>query len=457
MIINIKQNIKLAGIGFLPWNRLGPEKWLSDYAIATLHDWDLGTKAGLPKVHALSDRLAELPAIPVSNTQSLLRMPQFRSMLEDELPDYALLTYKPIIVPPELKNRRFLTADWVTAQRFGNKILFREFAKNFLRFPDYAIYRRRDLEKNMAAYKKLAGKRSKIVLQDEALSGGKGTFIIANFEQYCQAVNALGRLSKHENVLISDCVEGAKERSIQCCVTRFGIFTGPLQRQIVAHPLLSYVAADGDKFCGAQIIASDQSTELHKKIAKTAKEIGKKLQSHGYSGIFGVDFLLSAEDELFVLEVNPRTTGVTPLLTALYPEEDIIPLYLLHLLELGHYEYEIGDKTIGELGREGSLLILHSLEDNSLRIKEAPQSGTYTVSDGKLRYVSDSISLLRLKKGEFIMQKCAFPNMAIKPGGRLAILQLRQTILDEKTGELYNNIENIINLIHKNIITEVLE
>lgn len=454
MKIRVDSDIKLAGIGLVPWTRLGPQQWLDDYAIASMYGWDMHDEPGMPRVYALSDEKARLPKLPKLNTQALLRTKEFQQLLDDKLPGYDILTYKPVRIPEPLVGRKFLMVDPEFTERFENKVWFRERFAGTLNFPAFKVYARTSLSQTPEAFQELMAGRERIVIQDEALTGGKGTFIVGDFGRYRWALKELEELSKHGNVVISDIIEGAAERSIQGCVTRYGVVTGPLQRQIVAHPLLANLqVASGDKFCGAEIIDDDQNTPVHKEAQAVAQIVGEALKNAGYRGIFGVDFLLDEKGELFVLEVNPRITGVTPLLTALDEQGKGVPFYLLHLLELGGYPYEIQDAS-SDLQTGGSLLVLHSLENVPVYLKSAPQSGTYALKDGEAAFIRKDIRLRPLAENEFIIQQYMPPGMPIKPGGRLVTMQFGRKVIDGNSNSLYNHILTVIEKIQKQIITK---
>lgn len=454
MKLRFDPGLKIAGIGIVPWTRLGPEQWLPQYAIASLYGWDLRPEQGVPPVHALSDMSEPLSRLPKLNTSHLLATSEFQELLNARLPGYDLLTYKPVQIPDALRGRKFLMVNPSYTQRFENKVEFRELFHERVRFPGYAVYRREQLPGDPASFDKLMAGRERIVVQDEQLSGGKGTFIIANFDEYRAALEALNKLSQHERVVVSDAIESPRERSIQCCVTQYGVFSGPLQRQIVRHPLLANMAVpEGDKFCGAQILAADQNTDVHQEAERIAREIGQVLQAEGYRGIFGIDFLMDAADELFVLEINPRITGVTPLLTALFTGETGVPFYLLHLLELGGYDYTIED-TYSAFDADGSLLVLHSLEIGPVRLLEAPRSGTYAIHNEELVHISDNVALSHLRAQEFIIQEYVPVGMPIKPGGRLLTLQFAQAVIDSESDVLYNTTQLLIQAVQKQLKTE---
>lgn len=450
MKINYDSSLKLAGIAIVPWNRLGPEQFLSNYAIGSLYDWDAPVSPDLPRLVSLAASLGQAPRLSKYSTAELLDHADFQRLLETELAGYDLLTYRPVALPASLAGRKVLMVDEAFAKRFENKVEFRQMFADTLPFPDFKIWNRSELAVTQESYDAVIGTYPKII-QDEQLSGGKGSFVVRNFEDYAKALDSLRRMSKHSRVVVSELLENARERTIQGCVTKAGVLTGPLQRQVVAHPVLANRAvAEGDKFCGAQILASDQGSDTHKQAAELAQIIGQKLAQQGYKGIFGVDFLLDDQNRLKVLEVNPRLTGVTPLLTALFKGENAIPFYLLHILELGGYDYEITDDSY-EFNGSGALLIMHALETYPVQIVATPSSGTYAVVNMELQRVSDNIDLKRLEQGQFIIEDYMAAGMTIKPGGRILTIQFNEQILDENTDELYNNTLETITAIQRQL------
>ena len=238
MKIRFDNNIKIAGIGMVPWTRLGPEQWLPRYKIASLYGWDVPAKVGVPEVIGLADR-GPIPELPRVNTASLLKTPEFQALLNTELPGYDLLTYKPVTLPAALHDRKLLSTDPSFTERYENKVWFRQRFASDIVFPKFYVYQRSDLNASPEYFSQLLAGRQSVVLQDEQLSGGKGTFIIATYEQYRSALDALNRVSQHSQVVISDLVVNAQERSMQACVTASGVFVGPLQATDRAASVIS--------------------------------------------------------------------------------------------------------------------------------------------------------------------------------------------------------------------------
>lgn len=451
MQISFDPSIKVAGISIVPWNRIGLEKWFPEYKIASLYSWDIDPHAKNPELLSLSDR-GNMPAMNRLNTSELLKADVFQRLLEEELPGYALLTYKTVPIPVALQQRKFLMANESISSQYENKAEFRRMFAGKIPIPEFAIYERAELTLNEAGYHSVLCGRNAVVMQDEQLSGGRGTFIVKSHEDYVAAVKTLNKRSTHHRVVISTLIEGARERSIQCCVTRYGVFTGPLQRQIVRHPLLAHAQADGDQYCGVQICAADQMTPIHTEAQRIAQRIGEEYQAAGYKGIFGVDYLLDAHDTLYAIEVNPRITGVTPLLTSLYSAETSIPFYLLHVLELGDYTYEIPDKSF-EFSEEGAMLVVHSLESQPVIVESLPKSGTYRLENGALSRVTDSVALEDTKPGEWVVREYSVKGMVVKPGGRLLAVQTRELIVDKSNDKLYDETVTFIQTLRKHIET----
>jgi hypothetical protein len=448
MKVLFDNSLKVAGLALVPWNRLGPENWLPNYKIASLYDWGGADSHDLPDIFTVdSDKVTS--KLDRFNTTSLLKTSEFEDLLKTNLSGYDLLTYRPVRIPDSMSSFRFLMSDTVTAQSYENKVEFRSRLKGELAFPEFEISSIAELESVNTPYIYFKDKWGKFIIQDEKMSGSKGSFVITSPGDYDNALSILVRQGTDRRLVISALVEEAVEFSIQGCATNNGVFLGPLQRQIIKHELLCNPSLEGDKFCGAAILKSDQNTDLHNEVQKSAEIIGQHLLKDGYRGVFGVDFLQGQSGKLYPLEVNPRLTGVTPLLNALYSEEHV-PFSLLHILELGGYDYQITDKTVN-FESEGGMLIVHSLKPDATKVKETLKSGTYSLEDMQIKRQSGQVKLKNLNDNEFIVQNIVAKDMSIKPGGRLAAVYFNRNIIDKNTNKLYNDILNVAQMIQDNI------
>jgi hypothetical protein len=449
MKIAYDQNLKIAGVGMVPWRRLGPEQWFPHYAIASLYD--SGEADCGPRVVSLSSKKAPVH-LPRRNTRTLLADKQFQARINTELPGYDLMLYRATKIPKELAGRKFIMPDTALAKTYENKVLFRQKLSTVVPFAPFTILARHELEANEAAYEALSAAHIRgMVLQDATLSGGQGTYLVRDFVSYRRAAAALGQHHDNDNpVVVSDLIADAKELSIQACVTHSGVYTGPLQRQIIRNPVLSLDVPGASSFCGIQILATDQGSELHDRVTAIAQQIGTLLQVEGYRGIFGVDLLQAPDGSVYVLEVNPRITGATPLLSALYRGEEGVPFYLLHILELGGYDYDITDKTAA-FAKDGALLVVHSLQHETVTVGSLLAAGTYRIVNGELGYVSNQLLLSKLAADEFIVLPQTQVGETVPPGGMLLSLQFNHVAIDINRDKLYNDVTNIVSAVRRKI------
>jgi biotin carboxylase len=446
MKIRFDAAASIAGIGLVPWTRLGPERWFKNYKITGLYGWDLGSTAGVPEVIALSDQPHPMPRLERLNTPHLLETKEFQQLVLSNFPGYSFLTYKPVAPPQALlvAGCQFLSMNQALTSTLENKVEFRtKFADLNLPFPAYDIYERAELKADSTTIARILQGRKQVILQDEILGGGRGTFRVHDVDSLRAALAAIEHLGGHKRVVVSEMIEDASERSVQAVLTKQGVFVGPLQKQIVSHPLLSNLRVpDGDRFCGAEISAQDPLLHVYPELRGYALAIGARLQELGYKGIFGIDALIGRDGRMCVLEVNPRLTGVTPLLTMLYREGKDIPFYLLHILELGGFDYEITDTYIDPIPPEGGLLVLHSQEDHQSFIAQSPASGLYdlaTVAYKNKQYRLGKISDSR----DLLLQRYTPEGFHVRPGGRLMTAYVNGRILDEYD-ELLPDVEKAV-------------
>lgn len=448
MKLKYDNTLKIVGLGISPWPRLGPEKWFKNYKILSLYGWDIAD-TNKPKVYSLVETLQKEPKLKKLNTQNLINNSYFRDLLDKHAPEHYILTYKPVDAPEELSERKFLAVDKEFTKIFENKAVFRRLMGKKINFPEFEILDFEKLLKTRQCYESILNKKLEFVIQDESLSGGKGTFVVRSYADYTKAVDSLNKLSHGNRVVVSVLVNKPKEFSIQACVTKHGVLCGPLQQQLVANKELANLSVvSGDKFCAIQVDPRLQNTKHHQEAINAARKIGQTLKEKNYHGIFGVDFLLDEEDKLYVLEVNPRITGATPLLTSLDEARNTIPFYQLHILELIGADYEIIDGSYS-YETTGSLMILHSQSNETSRIVSLPSSGTYRVEQNNLMKVNDSIDLLTTKGDEFIIEEYMPKSMNIKPGNRLMVVKTRSLVI--KGNDLNDDTKKMIAVLYDNV------
>lgn len=426
MKVKFNPSIKIAGIGLVPWTRLGLEKWLPNYAIASEYGWD--NAAPQPPVYALADYVGHPVELARQNTQNLLEQPDFQDMLAEKLPGYDLLTYKPVNPPAALQAHRFLSTKAKTVSSLENKAVIRQELAGQLNFPAYKIIDQPAGGEIDKIYQELSDQLgSVLIVQAADLSGGKGTFKASDVRTFKAAVSQIKSASIDPRLVVSAYVANGQDRSIQACVTSQAVFSGPLQSPIVAHPSLVHPQV-GMQFTGAVIDARHQSPALLHQAEAYVQAVGSYLKALGYRGIFGLDLMIGPEGQLYTIEANVRITGVTPLLATFYKDGQV-PFYLLHCLELGGYDYEIADSTV-DLASYGdaSLVIMHNRTDRSLNYGQTFPAGIYRLVDDELVYRAAPFAVDQLAQDEYFIVPY-FEYAPVEPAGRMAMIYANQSVL----------------------------
>ncbi len=453
MKIQYDKNLKIAGVSIQPWARVGPEQWFDNYKIASLSGWNMHSQSIERMNNSIFVRdQCKKPYVGELTTQALLQDPIFQDMLIAHLPDYHIFTYKPFVIPERLKQSslQFLPSNdmYALAQKVENKSWFRRiFTERFCNIPSHKIYPWREMLSDEEYFSNLCNGRSKIVLQDAILGGGKGSFIVDSFESFCSAINTMQNSNGLAGeAVVSDYITDGCDWSVQGVVTRYGIFIGPVQRQIIADQNLSNTSIPGaEKFCGVEILADDQYTWQSNQLTKDAHIIGQELYDRGYRGIFGVDSLVT-DKTVYIIEVNARITGATPLLTMSYNSEKHIPFYLLHILELTNADYTIEDSSYSNDYNDCALMVLHQ-RDGKTCVANSPRSGLY---DEKMQIIDDIMSFDRSSMKQIFVQDYTRNERPIEPGSRLSSIFTNFRVMDQR-GALTRESRNIINIIENSL------
>ena len=79
-----------------------------------------------------------------------------------------------------------------------------------------------------------------------------------------------------------------------------------------------------NRWAGGRFSAKIQD-KLYPEFIKIARPVAEYLHQNGYYGVVGIDILQNNKGELFLVDLNPRLTGITPFLTAsrLFSKEEM--------------------------------------------------------------------------------------------------------------------------------------
>lgn len=340
--------------------------------------------------------------------------------------------YSPLDPPYKINPLAYLMNSPTIAHAYENKRYFRDEFADLIRMPEYEIKYMSELDK-AASYRDLKAEYGSFVLQDEESSGSKGTYVIHDQDDYVDAVKLLKKFSRGRTIVVSKFIQG-EVSSIQVCITKYGTFMGGIQRQLLGSKHLCNVKLAGaSNWCGGEI-GTEYPDIIQHQAQEIATVVGSELSSHGYKGIFGIDIIVTPENEVYAIEINARLTGYSAIISDLQLLEGKIPFMLLHALELGNLNYEVTDlealPSSGRYKKPASLMIVNNPSEEDFVLEHQIEAGVYKYADGKINFVKPACSLSDLR-GEDTMLIMSRYNRGevVEPGKRiLKIVKLGKTL-----------------------------
>jgi hypothetical protein len=232
-----------------------------------------------------------------NNIEDVKKMCQFFDMYIDEIRlkdcDSKFMMYNQFTIE-YMKNSKYVQCvnDINLIKNLNNKIKCREILKNEATFLDYKYLQLKDIN-----FKKINNffdcQYRKYVVQQPIGFAGVGTFLLDDSN------SILKYLKKDVTYSVSGYVEDSisLNNTFMISDNYIHIFDGSIQNIKVGKEL----EYDGWDFENYNKI--DKSILL--KIYTQTMKISKKLQSLGYRGIGGIDYLLK-DDDVYFMEINPR-------------------------------------------------------------------------------------------------------------------------------------------------------
>jgi len=405
--IKYSRSLCLGAVSDDPLTFLIHDRFFDDYRIVTHNkqDW----LKDLPVNAALTD--LNMPSVKGEAViPQLVKSRRFVELNKEE-PKRKYILYAPVDPPYKVNPLSLIMNSPAIAHAYENKRYFRDEFADLIRMPEYEIKYINELDK-AAAYRELRDEFGpSMVLQDEESSGSRGTYIVHDYEAFADAIKLLKKFSQGRSVVVSKYVEG-ETSSIQVCITKYGIFSGGIQRQLVTSKYLCNPALEGTtKWCGGEV-GTDYPDIVQHQAREIATIVGSELASHGYKGIFGIDLIVSPDNEVYAIEINARHTGYSHLISDMQMAEDKIPFMLLHALELGNYEYEVTDldklPSSGQYKKAVSYMIVNNPLSEGFELKHYIQPGVYRLKDGKVEFEKSSYSVSDLKGEDTMLILCRY-------------------------------------------------
>ncbi len=231
-----------------------------------------------------------------------------------------------------------------------------------------------------------AGLGEQLVVQTPYGDSGRTTYFI----------NSAADWDRHSKAMAGQQLKVMKRiRPLEVCVeaviTRHGTLVGPYVASLVGYPELTPYAGG---WCGNDIFPDVLSKKQRKKASKMTQRLGAELAKEGYKGFFEVDYLLDVDTgELYLGELNPRVSGLSPITHVTLAAYADMPLFLFHLLEYLDVDYFIDVDEINDrwsrlaADDEWSQLIIKETDDRVELLTRAPRTGIWHLDDnGQFRF-----------------------------------------------------------------------
>jgi hypothetical protein len=332
---------------------------------------------------------------------SVSRLVQSKRFIDDFRHDRKrkFVMYSPLDPPYRINPLAFLMNSPTIAHAYENKRYFRDEFSDLIRMPEYEICYMKDLDK-AATYKELQQKYDTFMLQDEESSGSKGTYAIKSADDYVEAIKSLKKYSRGRTIVVSKFIKG-EPASTQVCITKYGIFNGGIQKQLIDSAYLGNSGLEGaNKWCGGEV-GVEYPDFVHHQTQEVASIVGSELASHGYKGIFGIDLIITPSNEVYSIEINARLTGYSHIISDMQMQQGKIPFMLLHALELGNYDYEVTDSealpSTSRYKKPVSLLIMNNSYDHDLGLKHYIKPGLYRQEGDRVVFVRPAFTIQSLR------------------------------------------------------------
>ena len=287
------------------------------------------------------------------------------------------------------------------------------------------------------------------------------------------------------------------------CATYYGTVACVLQNQIMDQPELAALAGRSGVWLGQDWhVRFSEKAQLNTE--EQVKKWGEYIYKKGYKGIFGLDVMVTDEDEVVVIECNSRYTGAFPVLTMAQLANKEMPIDVWHLLEWMNVEYEMDIDEVQKVYRqpkEGAFVVMHNLERKFVTPTKTVRAGVYRVNSAfapysqgkqgqgrscirrinsvkenqslndihhseigksgetlKVEWVRPGFSLLDLKsEDEFVLcDRVPTEEMVLKPAERLGRLVFKRRIVTDE-GELLSWTKEVVRAIYDSFELTVVE
>ncbi|MEI8067838.1 MAG: ATP-grasp domain-containing protein [Candidatus Shapirobacteria bacterium] len=182
-------------------------------------------------------------------------------------------------------------------------------------------------QENFLKYQQLYNNH--LVVQTHFGWAGNSTFDSNNWP------NIESKIAPNTLVKFSPFLEGFSLLN-NCCLTKSGLIQSP--------PALQYTGlielTDNPFATVGRQWPANISEDLQEKVKSITNNFGDILKRLNYKGFFGLDFFVS-QDQVYLLECNPRLTASFAFYTQIELNQNLTPLFYFHLAEFLNLDYQI--------------------------------------------------------------------------------------------------------------------
>lgn len=270
-----------------------------------------------------------------------------------------------------------------------------------------------------------------LVIQLPHGDSGTTTFFVSDADDFLACAGAVAAEREVKVMRRIRC----RPMTIEACVTRHGTLVGPLMSELTGDPALTPFRGG---WCGNELTPERPGPELRARAQGATIALGHRLSRAGYRGCFGLDFLLDEDTgRLYLGELNPRITGVTPLTSQALLEAGRAPLLLYHLLEWLGVDYRVDVRDFNEhqlaaprAGDWGQLVIEQT--GDAQVVTGSPASGIWRLAvNGDVSLLRSEFSLGSIATGEALFLRTVEPGRPVPPGRSIGRLITRDRVLTD--------------------------
>jgi len=264
------------------------------------------------------------------------------------------------------------------------------------------------------------GGRSVVVQRSGNEGGGTGTTLIETPGELEEQLRAW----RDSDLKVSALVDGPNFTASGCVTADVTVVSG-VTHQLVGIPELNdrWGGYGGNQLVTVNSLPERVIDQCHDSVVR----VGDELRRRGYRGAFGLDLVCSADETVWVIEINPRLHGAMALLNTAEYERQLMPLAGVHLLT---FLFDHLPALVAPTGAGGSFsqMVLYSRTDGV--VTRSLSSGNYRMFARRLERVNPP-SLMHVDRDkEFVLWTFVNRGEQVPAGTMLAVMQLRRPVAD---------------------------